>query len=136
MATTIKLMDEQVDEISMIDSNNKYKATTQKGKDGKTFSRFRYNQMVFTVDNDSPFVADFSAGNINSVKLIEGSREVVTVDSDGNEQTNTVPTLTFDSHVSFKQTERRAEHKAKIARYAHLATAPVTSDLLNELQNA
>ena len=135
MATTIKLMDEQVEEVSMIDSNNKYK-NGQKAKDGKTFSRFRYNQTVFTVDNDSPFVADFSAGNVSSVKLIEGTREVVSVDSEGNEQTTIVPTLTFDSHVSFKQTERRAEHKAKIARYAHLATAPVTSDLLNELANA
>ena len=133
---TIKLIDEQVEEVSMIDSNNKYKPTTQKGKDGKTFSRFRYNQIMFTVDNDSPFVADFNEGNISSIKLVEGTREVVSVDSEGNEQTTIVPTITFDSHGNFKQAERRAEHKAKIARYAHLATAPVTSDLLNELANA
>lgn len=133
MAQPIKLVDEMVDEISIIDSNNKYKPTTQKGKDGKTFSRYRYNGMVFTVDNDNPFVKAFADGNINSVKLIPGEREVVTVDSDGVEQTNIVPTLAFDSFVSFQQTERRAEHKAKIARYNVIANAPVSESLLNEL---
>lgn len=136
MATTIKLMDEMVDEISVIDSNNKYKASSQKGKDGKTFSRFRYNGIVFTVDNDNPFVEAFSNGEVSSVKLVEGSREKITIDSNGDETTENVPTLTFDSFVSFKQTERRAIHKAKIARYQTLATAPVTDSLLAELENA
>lgn len=129
---TIKLVDEQVDEISVIDSNNKYK-NGQRAKDGKTFSRYRYDGKVFTVDNDSPFNQAFADGNIDSVKLIEGTREVTTVDSEGNEQTETVPTLTFDSFVSFAQTERRAEHKAKIARYNVIANAPVSDALLSEL---
>ena len=133
MAQPIKLTDSIVDEISIIDTNNKYKATTQKGKDGKTFSRFKYDGKVFAVDNDSPFVAAFNNGNVDSVKLTQGSREVVTVDSNGEETTATVDTLAFDSFVSFQQTERRAEHKAKIKRYEHLATAPVTDSLLNEL---
>lgn len=132
---TIKLMDEQVDEISAIDSNNKYKPTTQKGKDGKTFSRFRYDGIVFTVDNDNPFVQALTDGNVDSVKLISGEREIPYVDLDGNEQTNLVPTLTFDSFVSFAQTERRAEHKAKIARYNVIATAPVTDSLIAELMS-
>lgn len=130
---TIKLVDEQVDEISVIDSNNKYKPTTQKGKDGKTFSRFRYDGVIFTVDNDSPFVQACNDGNVASVKLISGEREIPYVDSDGNEQTNLVPTLTFDSFTSFTQAERRAEHKAKIARYNVIATAPVTDSLIAEL---
>ena len=129
---TIKLIDEQVDEISVIDSNNKYK-NGQRAKDGKTFSRFRYNGVVFTVDSDNPFVQAFNDGNVDSVKLIEGTREVVTVDSNGEEQTATVPTLTFDSFVSFQQTERRAEHKAKIKRYEVIASAPVSDSLLSEL---
>lgn len=135
MVTTIKLMDEQVDEISVIDSNNSYK-NGQKAKDGKTFSRFRYNGMVFTVDNDNPFVKAFADGEIASVKLVEGTREKITIDSEGNESVENVPTLTFDSFVSFKQTERRAIHKAKIARYQTIATAPVTDSLLAELENA
>ena len=136
MATTIKLMDEQVDEISVIDSNNKYKNDSQKGKDGKTYSRFRYNGVVFTVDNDNPFVKAFDNGEVSSVKLVEGTREKITIDSNGDETTENVPTLTFDSFVSFKQTERRAIHKAKIARYQTIATAPVTDSLLAELENA
>ena len=129
---TIKLIDEQVDEISVIDSNNKYK-NGQRAKDGKTFSRYRYDGKVFTVDNDSPFNKAFADGNVDSVKLVPGEREAVTVDSEGNEQTTVVPTLTFDSFVSFAQTERRAEHKAKIKRYEVIASAPVSDSLLTEL---
>ena len=132
MSKAIKLVDEQVDEITLIDSKNAYK-NGQRAKEGKTFSRFRYDGKVFTVDNDSPFIQAFADGNIDSVKLIAGEREVVTIDGEGNEQTNTVDTLTFDSFVSFSQTERRAEHKAKIARYNVIANAPVTDSLLNEL---
>ena len=129
---TIKLIDEQVDEISVIDSNNKYK-NGQRAKDNKTFSRYRYNGVVFTVDTDNPFVQAFTAGNIDSVKLIEGTREAVSVDTEGNETVNNVPTLQFDSFVSFAQTERRAEHKAKIKRYEVIASAPVSESLLNDL---
>ena len=129
---TIKLIDEQVDEISVIDSNNKYK-NGQRAKDNKTFSRYRYNGVVFTVDTDNPFVEAFTAGNIDSVKLIEGTREAVSVDTEGNETINNVPTLQFDSFVSFQQTERRAEHKAKIKRYEVIASAPVSESLLNDL---
>jgi len=129
---TIKLIDEQVDEISVIDSNNKYK-NGQRAKDNKTFSRYRYNGVVFTVDTDNPFVEAFTAGNIDSVKLIEGTREAITVDTEGNETVNNVPTLQFDSFVSFAQTERRAEHKAKIKRYEVIASAPVSESLLNDL---
>jgi hypothetical protein len=129
---TIKLIDEQVDEISVIDSNNKYK-NGQRAKDNKTFSRYRYNGVVFTVDTDNPFVEAFTAGNIDSVKLIEGTREAVSVDTEGNETINNVPTLQFDSFVSFAQTERRAEHKAKIKRYEVIASAPVSESLLNDL---
>lgn len=132
MSTAIKLVDEQVDEISMIDSKNPYK-NGQRAKDGKTYSRFRYDGTVFTVDDNSPFIQAFADGNIDSVKLIPGERETVTIDNEGNEQTATVKTLAFDSFVSFAQTERRAEHKAKIARYNVIANAPVTDSLLNEL---
>ncbi len=131
----IKLTDSQVDEISIIDHNNPYR-NGQRAKDKKTFSRFRYNGTVFTVDSENPFVKEFSEGNVDSVKLIPGERTVVVVDSEGNETEQAVPTFTFDSFVSFKQTERRAEHKAKLERYKVIANAPVTTDLLNDLANA
>lgn len=129
---TIKLIDDQVDEVTLIDSNNKYK-NGQRAKDGKTFSRYRYNSTVFTVDNDSPFIQHQIDGNVSSVKLVEGTREVDIIDADGVTTTQTLATLTFDSHTSFQQVERRAAHKAKIKRYDTIATAPVTDSLLNEL---
>lgn len=132
---TIKLIDEQVDEITLLDSNNKYKKG-QRAEDKKTFSRFRYDGKVFTVDNDSPFIAAFNASTVGSVKLIEGTREVTDIDSEGNEVTTTVPTLAFDSFGSYAQELNRAEHKYKLARFTHLATAPITADLLSELENA
>jgi hypothetical protein len=132
---TIKLIDEQVDEITLINSKNEYK-TGQRAKDKKTFSRFRYNGVVFTVDNDSPFIAAFNSSNVGNVKLIESTREVVTIDANGTEETTTVPTLTFDSFGSYAQELNRAEHKYKLARFTHLATAPVTMELLNELEKA
>ena len=129
---TIKLIDEQVDEISPISHNNLYK-NGQRAKDKKTYSNYRFDGVVFSVDSDNPFVQAFADGKVDSVKLTEGTREKVSVDSEGNELTETVKTLTFDSFISFAQTLNRAEHKSKIARFKHLETAPVTSDLLNEL---
>jgi hypothetical protein len=131
---TIKLIDEQVDEITLIDSNNKYK-NGQRAKDGKTFSRYRYDGKVFTVDNESPFITAFNASTIDSVKLIEGTRDVITVNAAGEEETTTAATLTYDSFVSFAATLNRAAHKSKVARYQHLATAPVTSEMLEDLVN-
>jgi hypothetical protein len=143
MAQPIKLAGEQLFEISLIDSANKFKASTQKGKDGKTFSRYRYEQTIFTVDNDNPFVADFIAGNVKAVKLIEGERDVENVDDAGEITISTVKSLAFDSYVSRAQynslqQDRMLDAKvdATIARFQHLATAPVTSDLLAELENA
>lgn len=140
---TIKLLGADVFEISLIDSANKFKASTQKGKDGKTYSRYRFDSKVFTVDNDNPFVADFIAGNVKSVKLASSERESEDVDDKGEVTITMVPTLAFDAYISRAQhnsiqQDRMLDAKvdATIARYQHLATAPVTMELLNELENA
>jgi hypothetical protein len=139
----IKLTGEELFEISLLDSDNKFKDTTQKGKDGKTFSRYRYDGIVFTVDNTNPFVADFIAGKVKSVKLLEGTRDVEEVDDKGEVTKNPVKSLSFDSYVSRAQYNSLQEDRmldakvdATIARYHHLATAPVTTDMLTELENA
>jgi len=129
---TIKLIDEQCDEVSVISHNKPYK-NGQRAKDKKTFSQFKYNNVVFTVDSENPFISAFAEGKIDSIKLTEGTRESVTVDANGEEQTAIVPTLTFDSYISFAQTLNRAEHKSKIARFKHLEATPVSADLLSEL---
>lgn len=120
------------DEIVLIDSNNLYK-NGQRAKDGKTYSRYRYEGKVFTVPSDSPFNTDFINGNVDSIKLLPTERDVVSVDEEGNETTAVVTGMEFDSHVSFSQTERRAEHKSKIRRFEVIANAPVSEDLLASL---
>jgi len=142
MANVIKLSAEQVVEISVIDHKNPYK-NGQRAKDGKTFSRFRYEGVVFTVDSDNPFIQAFESGNVKHVKLMEGERDTIVIDAEGNETTQTVRTLTFDSMVTRAQWRalqndkvEDAEVDYKIKRFEHLASAPVTTDLLNELQNA
>ena len=140
--TIIKLTPEQVLEVSAIDHNNVYK-NGQRAKDKKTYSRFKFEGKVFAVPSDNPFVQAYNDGQVKTIKLMQGSRDVVSVDDKGVEISTETPTLEFDSFVS------RAQYNAiqadrvldagvefKIARYQHLATAPVTMDLLNELESA
>ena len=139
---TIKLSPEQVLEISVIDHNNAYK-NGQRAKDKKTFSRFKFDGVVFSVPTDNPFVQAFIDGGVKTVKLIEGEREVKSVDDSGVEKLDLVKSLEFDSFVSRAQYNALQQDRVvdagveyKIARYAHLATAPVTKELLSELETA
>lgn len=139
---TIKLSPEQVLEISVIDHNNAYK-NGQRAKDKKTFSRFKFDSVVFSVPTDNPFVQAFIEGQVKTVKLNEGEREVSSVNDEGVETKSTVKSLEFDSFISRAQYNALQADRVldagveyKIARYAHLATAPVTADLLAELENA
>ena len=142
MASVIKLTGEQLFEVSIISEGNPYR-TGQRAKDGKTFSQFKYEGTAFTVPTDSPFCKAFNSGDVKSIKLLDGTREKVTVDEAGEEVVATVRQLEFDSYVSRAQYNSLQADRVldagveyKIARYQHLATAPITSDLLNELENA
>ena len=139
MATVI-LTPEQVLEVSAIDHNNAYK-NGQRAKDKKTYSRFKFDGKVFAVPSDNPFVQAYNDGQVKTIKLIEDSRDVVSIDKEGVEITTPTPTLEFDSFVSRAQYNALQADRVldagvefKIARYQHLATAPVTMDLLNELE--
>lgn len=142
MATVIKLTPEQVVEISVIDHKNAYK-NGQRAKDGKTFSRFRYEGVVFTVDSDNPFIKAFEEGQVKSVKLLEGERLTTVIDAEGNETEQTVRTLAFDSMVTRAQWRalqndkvEDAEIDYKIKGFETLASAPISAALLNKLENA
>ena len=134
---TLKLIGEQIDEITVVANNLPYK-NGQRAKDGKTYSRLRYNGIVFTVDGDSPFVVALEKGDVASVKLIP--TKITVKDADGNDTAETVPGLTFDSFVSLTQRERRmefelveAKHAFKVNRFKALETAAVTDDLISAL---
>ena len=137
MAQPIKLSPEQVLEISVIDTNNAYKGK----KAGKFYSRYRYNGIVFTVDNDNPFVKAFTDGQVRTVKLNESTREKISVNDEGEEITETVNSLEFDSFVSRAQYNALQQDRvvdasveAKIKRYETFATMPITADMLSELE--
>lgn len=142
MAQPIKLSGEQLFEVSILSENIPYK-NGQRAKDKKTYSQFKYENTVFTVPSDNPFCVAFNAGEVKSIKLMEGTRDVTTQDDNGDDVVTTVKQLEFDSFVSRAQynnlqQDRMLDAKvdATIARYQHLATAPVTNDLLAELENA
>jgi hypothetical protein len=129
---TIKLVQDQVDEISFVDANRPYKKGS--AKDGKFFNRYKYDGIVFTVDTDHPFVQAFENGEVDSVKLLPSKREVEIKDANGDvTETREVDSLQFDSYVSFKQTLNRAKHNASVSRYKKIEEMPVTDELLAEL---
>ena len=142
MAQPIKLSGEQLFEISILSENNPYK-NGQRAKDKKTYSQFKFESTVFTVPSDNPFCVAFNAGDVKSVKLMEGTRDLTSVDETGNETITQVRQLEFDSFVSRAQYNALQQDRVldagvefKIKRYEHLATAPITAELLAELENA
>lgn len=143
MAKPIKLTGADVLEISAIEHNLPYKPETAKGKLGKTYSRFRYDGILFTVDSDNPFVKDFIAGSVKTAKIMDTEREVVTTDTNGVESKENVRSIDFDSYVSRAQWNalrqddvEDAKIEFQIGRYKQLETAPITEDMLSQLQNA
>ena len=142
MAQPIKLSGEQLFEVSIVSENNPYK-NGQRAKDKKTFSQFKFENTVFTVPSDNPFCTAFNAGEVKSIKLLDGMRDKTTIDDAGEEVITSVRQLEFDSFVSRAQYNSLQADRVldagvefKIKRYEHLATAPITNDLLAELENA
>jgi len=142
MPTPIKLTGEQLCEVSIVSENNPYK-NGQRAKDKKTYSQFKFESTVFTVPTDNPFCTAFANGEVKSIKLMDGTRDVTTQDDNGDDVITTVRQLEFDSFVSRAQYNNLQQDRVldasvefKIARFQHLATAPVTKELLAELESA
>jgi len=104
---------------------------------GKTYSRFRYAGIVFIVPDHDDFVADFKAGKVKELSLIEGTRDIESEDDAGVKSTTTVKTLAFDAHISIAQykgvVSTAREEQWEEAEFAHkIATLgkPVISEAL------
>jgi hypothetical protein len=95
--TIIELTGTQVFKIKHLESGLAYGKDTKLA--GKTYSRFRYQGIVFTVSDSDTFVKDFLAGKCYSIDLIEATRPVT--DAEGTELQ--VRDIQFDSHVSSSQ---------------------------------
>ena len=139
MRTVIRLEEDQVDEVVLIEKDQNYAANSKPGKAGKTFASFRYDGIVFTVKSSDPFIEDQFNGTVNSIKLIKSVRdkEVTVKDNDGNDVKTIVPVdaLEFDSYQSFTKQLNRAKHNSAIAQYKVLSSQPVSEDTLTALQN-
>jgi len=139
---TIKLQGAETFEISAIEHNLPFGANTARGKAGKTYSRFKYELVAFSVPTDNPFVADFIGGQVKSIKLMDTMRDVETVDTNGVATTEKVRSIDLDSYINRAQWNALQEDKVsdakveyQIGRYKALETSPVTSDLLSALEN-
>lgn len=109
---------------------------------GKTYSRFRYQGVIFIVPDHDAFVQDFAEGRVHELTLIEGTRDVTTTDDAGVETTDQVRTLAFDAAITHAQYDgvidaqmardwKQAEHQHKIAT---LGKPVVTEELLKALE--
>jgi len=139
---TIKLQGAETFEISAIEHNLPY-TKGERAKNGKTYSRFKFEGTAFAIPSDNPFVADFIAGNVKSIKLMDTEREVEQADADGVMTMIKVRNIDLDSYISKAQwnslqddSVKDAEVAFKIGRYKALETAPVTEDLLSQLAGA
>jgi hypothetical protein len=138
----IKLQDESVYEVAFVQSGLKYKKG-QRAKDGKTFTRYQRNNVVFSVPDDHPFNTDFKSGNVKSITLIPGTSTIDRVDDDGNVTATEIDTLNFSTYINKMQWSSLRDEKledarvnSQIKRYETLAVAPASDELINSLMNA
>jgi hypothetical protein len=126
------LTGEQVFDVTFIDGGLPYKDGTKKAEKGLTYSRYRFNGTVFTVDDDSAFIADFKSGNVKRIKLENASYDRASTDADGKPITETVSSLRFDTYLNKAQWRaikdgqiEDAEDDYKISKFKKLAAAPL-----------
>jgi hypothetical protein len=133
MADILKLNVLEAQEISLIDSGNAYSSGKRKDE-GKTFARFRYNGIVFTIPDDNPFISAFNEGTVASVKLLKGKRTTTVVNADGDSEDIEKDTLQFDSFTSMRQVKNGMLFQAQIAAIGAMSTK--TSELSEESLSA
>ena len=133
MTDILKLNVLQAQEISLIDSGNQYSSGKRK-EEGKTFARFRYNGIVFTIPDDSPFIAAFNEGTVASVKLVTGKRTTTVTNADGESEDLERDTLQFDIFTSMRQVKNVMLFQAQIAAIGAMSTK--TSELSEESLSA
>lgn len=95
--TIIELQGTQIFKIKHLESGLAYSKSSKLA--GKTYSRFRYQGIIFTVADTDAFVTDFLKGKVYSIDLIDATRSVT--DAEGTEVS--VRDIQFDSHVSSTQ---------------------------------
>ena len=109
------LINDQVDEIVLLSSNTPYK-NGERAKNKETYSSFRYEGIVFTVPDSSPFVKDFIDEKVLNIKLRDYKRTKKIKLSDGTESEEQVRAIEFDSHGTFTKAFNRERHQSRMAQ--------------------
>jgi hypothetical protein len=133
MSNTIEITGKQLFRISPIGTNLKYDKDTKLA--GQTYTRFRYNGVVFIVNDNLPFAKDFHAGNVDTVFLNESVEKGT--DAEGNE--TTTRRLEFDGYVNNNQLINLIKKEAIVASILKgnfKAEAEVSQEELEALANA
>lgn len=140
---SIKLQGQNVYEVAFKSSGNAYKAGTPQAVAGETFSRYTYNGAMFTIADSNPFNTDYKAGNVKSIKLNPKTYTVTVKDAEGKETQETREGYEFDTHINKAQWKSLQDDKVadaevdyKVSRFKQLETAPLTDDIIAQLQNA
>jgi len=135
MTEITKLIGEQVDEISLLGSGFPYK-TGKRSENKETYSRLRYNGIVFNVPDNSPFIKAFNEGKVASVKLLNTTRTAIVTDDQGVETEKEVAGFEFDSFISMEQQWNRALHTNKLNMLSATASSKdLTPDSISALMS-
>jgi hypothetical protein len=128
--------------VQFVEAGLSYKKGQRK-EDKKTYSRYTYKGIAFSVPTEHPFNLDFLNGQVKSLNLLGETRDITTQDENGNDVVTPRETLQFSAYLNRSQWKALQEDRmddakveATIARYAHFAKAPITADFLNELAKA
>lgn len=119
----VRLINEQCMEITLVAAGKPYSGKLK----GDTYSQYRFEGTMFTVNDNLGFKAAVENGDLALVKLLDGTREKTVVDDQGNEVISTVRSLELDSFftetASFAKELRRAKHDAAIITIKRVAEA-------------
>ena len=132
---TFILEKDAVQEISFVEGNIAYKSGARLAA-GKTFTRFSWNGMPFSVDDSHPFVKAFNDNDLKKVTLIEDSYN--RKNADGTE--TPTATVRYGSHIC-RSVSRRIEkedalHEAQMKAIVAATNAELTPAMMEALLNA
>ena len=130
MSDIIKLVGEEVDEITLVGRDIPYKGK----KEGSFYNRYRYNGVIFTADNNSDFAVEFDKNTISSVKLLKGVRTIELTSEDGEVTSKEVDNLQFESFISFGKEINRVTHSLRMDTLKRVATSgELTPEMVSSL---
>lgn len=132
----IRLEGDACYEITMRNSGLEYKKGTK--LEGKTYSRFTYDGVVFNVNDSMGFKEALAEQDVDTVKLVETTWDRKIVEDDGTETITTERGFEFESFTresdAFKRQIRRAKHEATLTTIKRVAEAEeLTADQMSAL---